>query len=63
MTVHWGIPDPAAVTGPPGGVRDAYRAAYDQLAGRIKGLVQLPIDGLEDAAIEEALRELDGAKP
>src|SRR5690348_9107126 len=35
LRAHWGVPDPAAVTGSDGEKRAAFRRAFDTLAGRI----------------------------
>jgi arsenate reductase len=58
VTAHWGIPDPAAVEGTDGERRAAFRAAYDELARRIGAFVNLPIDSLDPAQVQQRLREL-----
>jgi arsenate reductase len=58
VTAHWGIPDPAAVEGTDGERRAAFRAAYDELARRIAAFVNLPIDSLDPAQVQQRLREL-----
>ena len=45
MTVHWGIPDPAAITTPGEEQRRAFETAYDQLKHRIEAF--LAIDDLD----------------
>ena len=41
LTVHWGIPDPAAITTDDAAIRDAFDQAYDRLKARIEALVEL----------------------
>ena len=43
LTVHWGIPDPAAVTAGDRAVRDAFDQAYERLKARIEPLLELEI--------------------
>ena len=61
LTVHWGIPDPAAVSESDAAIREAFDLAYERLRSRIAPLVALdPKDiSLETLAAihERALRE------
>jgi arsenate reductase len=57
-TAHWGIPDPAAVTGDDATRRAAFRKASDQMARRIKLFMNLPIDKLDKLALKEKLAEI-----
>jgi arsenate reductase len=56
MTAHWGIPDPAAVTGTPEEIARAFRDAFSILDRRISLFLSLPLSTLEQFAIQ---RELD----
>ena len=56
MTAHWGVPDPAAVTGTPEQIERAFREAFVVLDLRISLLLCLPLGSLEKLAIQ---RELD----
>ena len=56
-TVHWGIPDLARVE-PPEARRDAFEAAYNQLAGRIAAFLKLPLETMSTAAIATAAQEI-----
>ena len=56
MTAHWGIPDPAAVTGSPDEIDRAFREAFFMLERRISLLLCLPIASLDRLAIQ---REID----
>jgi arsenate reductase len=58
MTAHWGIPDPAAVTGTQQQIERAFREAYVALDRRIGLFLALPLDKLEKLAIEHRIREI-----
>ena len=57
-TAHWGIPDPAAVTGDDAAKRAAFRKASEQLARRIQLFMSLPIESLDKLALKEKLAEI-----
>lgn len=62
ITAHWGIEDPAAVTGP--GQRDAFVKAMTYLKQRISLFLALPIDSIDKLALNQKLRDIgrvDGA--
>lgn len=56
MTAHWGIPDPAAVTGTTEEVARAFRDAFLVLDRRIGLFLSLPLTTLDQLAIK---REID----
>lgn len=56
MTAHWGVPDPAAVTGTPEQIEKAFRDAFMILDRRINLLLCLPLSSLDGLAIK---REID----
>lgn len=56
MTAHWGVPDPAAVTGTPDQIARAFRDAYCLLDRRIQLFAALPLSTLDRIAIK---REID----
>jgi arsenate reductase len=56
MTAHWGIPDPAAVTGTPEQIDKAFRDAFVHLDRRISLFLSLPLSSLDHLAIK---REID----
>ena len=56
MTAHWGIEDPAAVTGP--GQRDAFVKAMTYLKQRISLFLALPIDSIDNLALRQKLRDI-----
>jgi len=57
MTAHWGIADPAAVTGSPDEVQRAFREAFVALDRRIGLFLSLPLQSLDRLAIQ---KEIDG---
>jgi arsenate reductase len=56
MTAHWGVPDPAAVTGGAEQIELAFRDAFMTLDRRISLFLCLPLASLEALAIQ---REID----
>ena len=55
---HWGMPDPAAVTGDPSSVRAAFERTWDALAARVDALLALPLETLDRAGLEAAARRI-----
>src|SRR5260221_2963318 len=53
VTAHWGIPDPAVVTGSAEEIERAFRDAYVTLDRRIGLLLSLPLVSLDSLAIEK----------
>lgn len=58
MTAHWGIPDPAAVTGTPTEIGLAFKEAYRMLSRRIEAFAALPIAALDRLALQSKLAEI-----
>ena len=58
MTAHWGIPDPAAVTGSEAVRHAAFADAYRMLANRIGLFVSLPIRSLDRLSLKHKLDEI-----
>ena len=56
MTAHWGVPDPAAVTGEPADIKRAFRDAFFILDRRIGLFLSLPLAALDRLALK---REVD----
>jgi arsenate reductase len=56
ITAHWGVPDPAAVTGPPEVIERAYQEAFMILDRRIGLFLCLPLASLDALVIQ---REVD----
>ncbi len=55
MTAHWGVPDPAAVTGTPEEIERAFRDAFGMLQRRIELFFSLPLASLERLAIQKEI--------
>jgi arsenate reductase len=56
MTAHWGVPDPAAVTGSAEQIAKVFRDAYFMLDRRISLFLCLPLTSWDSLAIK---REMD----
>jgi protein-tyrosine-phosphatase len=61
MTAHWGIPDPAAVTGTDAQKRDAFMEAFRLLERRISVFLSLPFPSLDKLALSRELRDIGHA--
>ena len=64
MTAHWGIEDPAAVSGPEFKQRQAFEDALRFLRNRIAAFINLPIASIDRMALGSKLRgigAMDGA--
>jgi arsenate reductase len=55
LTAHWGVPDPAAVTGTPEEIERAYRSAFMMLERRIDLFLSLPLATIGRLAIEREI--------
>jgi arsenate reductase len=55
MTAHWGVPDPAAVAGTPEQTERAFREAFKILDRRIGLFLCLPIENLDNLAIQKEI--------
>jgi arsenate reductase (thioredoxin) len=62
MTVHWGIPDPAAVEGTEAKCRVAFAEAFQRLNNRIDALVNLPISALNWLTLRGELEMIGRSK-
>ena len=58
VRAHWGVPDPAAVEGPPERQLQAFREAARTLGRRIERFCSLPFEELDREDLEEVLREI-----
>jgi arsenate reductase len=55
MTAHWGVPDPAAVTGTPEQIEKAFREAFFMLERRISLFLCLPLASIDKLALKKEL--------
>jgi arsenate reductase (thioredoxin) len=55
MTAHWGVPDPAAVTGTPEEIERAFKAAFATLDRRISLFLCLPLSSLDTFALQKEI--------
>jgi len=53
VTAHWGVPDPAAITGTSEQIERAFREAFVVLDRRISLFVSLPLPTLDTLAIKK----------
>jgi arsenate reductase len=58
MTAHWGLSDPAAVTGTPEEIERAYRDAFLALDRRIGLFLSVPIASLDRLAIQREITHI-----
>jgi arsenate reductase len=58
MTAHWGIPDPAAVTGSEAVIGAAFAEACRQLTNRINLFLALPMESIDRMSLQARLREI-----
>ena len=58
VTAHWGVPDPAAVTGSDEEKRRAFIAVLNTLRRRVQTLTSLPFDSVDKIALRTQLREI-----
>jgi arsenate reductase len=58
MTAHWGVEDPAAVTGSDEEKQKAFFRAYSQLQTRISYFVNLPLINLDRLSLQKKLDEI-----
>ena len=60
VTAHWGIPDPAAVTGSEEKIMRAFQEAYVTLDRRIGLFLNLPFSSLDQLATKKELDQIGG---
>jgi protein-tyrosine-phosphatase len=58
ITAHWGVADPAAVTGTDADKRKAFLRAFSELGTRINLLLALPVDKLDRLTLKRKLDEI-----
>ena len=55
---HWGLPDPAAVTGDAVAIKDAFREAHLLITYRLMALLNLPVETMGQEALKQALDDI-----
>jgi len=55
MTAHWGLPDPAAVTGSDAEIAEAFAQTSRQLRSRIEAFVNLPFGALDRLSLKHKI--------
>jgi arsenate reductase (thioredoxin) len=58
MTAHWGVPDPAAVSGTPEQIEKAFCDAFLALDRRINLFLSLPLASLDTLAIKKKIADI-----
>ena len=58
MTAHWGVSDPAVVTGTEAQVERAFRDAFSILDRRISLFLSLPLASLDKLAIQRKIEDI-----
>jgi arsenate reductase len=58
ITAHWGVEDPAAVTGTDEAKRKAFLKAFAELSTRINLLLALPLEKLDSDALKNRLDKI-----
>jgi len=58
VKVHWGYPDPSNAPGGDEGKRTAFELTRQAIGYRMLQLLQLPIESMDDAALQRALVDL-----
>jgi protein-tyrosine-phosphatase len=61
MTAHWGVPDPAAVSGPDEVKRKAFVRAFNELTTRINLFMSLPLEKLDRLVLKKKLDDIGRA--
>jgi arsenate reductase len=63
LTAHWGIEDPAAVTGTDAEKWAAFRKALKEMETRIQLLISLPVATLDQISLQRRLEDIGKALP
>jgi arsenate reductase len=58
MSAHWGLPDPAAVTGSDAEIATAFNETYRMLNNRLSIFVNLPIASLDALSLQKRLDDI-----
>jgi protein-tyrosine-phosphatase len=63
VTAHWGVEDPAAVTGAEPVVAAAFRRAFEVLEHRVRALSSLDVASLDRRQVQGLLGQIGGSLP
>ena len=63
LSAHWGISDPAAVSGDDLTKIQAFRRAFAELENRIRLFIELPIDSLDSLKIQQEIDRIGQITP
>jgi len=58
MSAHWGVPDPAALSGSEEELRHAFEDAYRMLNARITSFINLPLGSLDELSLKRELEKI-----
>lgn len=58
IRAHWGLPDPAHVTGSDEEIARAFQATYDALLAGINKMLALPVENLDRTELTERLNQI-----
>lgn len=58
VKVHWGLPDPAHVSGSAADIEAAFENTYAALEKRIRAMLALPLDDLTDGELRILLNQI-----
>jgi arsenate reductase len=62
MSAHWGVSDPAEITGTEEAVKKAFSDAFMVLSRRIALMVNLPLEKLDRLALQKELADIGRQK-
>ncbi|WP_459991190.1 arsenate reductase ArsC [Methylosoma difficile] len=58
VRAHWGLPDPAHITGTEAEIEAAFQATYNALHERITKMLALPVESMANAELAQALNAI-----
>lgn len=58
MTAHWGVPDPAAVTGSDAEIAAAFAETYRLMNNRISAFINLPLASIDRLSLINRLKDI-----